>query len=176
MRGFADTAVTCPELTGRPYEIRTVHLMEEAPGQTRPTGGSQLVRDDGARMEPRKVIRPPVRFDVHSAWTGPLYVEEALRVELDAGGTGVRGCSRYGHLAIASESCVSGPVTSAAAVAATGPAEVCAPARCPYVARSPVWPLSIFARSWCRPRRAWLLTVPRGIPVRSAIWACVRSA
>src|SRR6478735_9318105 len=173
MRGFADTAVTCPELTGRPYEIRTVHLMEEAPGQTRPTGRSQLVRDDGARMEARKVIRTAVRCGVHSAWTGPLYVEEALRVELDAGATGVRGFSRYGHLAIASESCVFGSVTS---VAATGPAEVCAPARCPYVARSPVWPLSIFARSWCRPRRAWLLTVPRGIPVRSAIWACVRSA
>src|SRR6478752_1731972 len=113
MRGFADTAVTCPELTGRPYEIRTVHLMEEAPGQTRPTGRSQLVRDDGARMEPRKVIRPPVRFDVHSAWTGPLYVEAALRVALEAGGTGVRGCSPSGHPATASETSVSGPITEA---------------------------------------------------------------
>ena len=37
-----------------------------------------------------------------------------------------------------------------------------------YVTYSSVRP-SISSRSWCRPRRAWLLTVPRGIPVKSEI-------
>src|SRR5690606_41020098 len=31
------------------------------------------------------------------------------------------------------------------------------------------------ARSWARPRRAWLLTVPSGRPVSAATWAWVRS-
>ncbi len=45
-----------------------------------------------------------------------------------------------------------------------------------YAAVSSTRPCSIAWRSRCRPRRAWLLTVPRGIPVRSAIWAWLRSS
>lgn len=75
--------------------------------------------------------------------------------------------------------CASGTAAESRGRLARGRRPGCARRRTPvpaYAPFPPARPRSIPSRSRCRPRRAWLFTVPRGIPVCSAIWAWVRSS